>query len=180
MSDYRDNYEVNYSRLLMLDGRRTSICADCWSGSPLKDRVRSLYRLGKMRLERVLTRLWDRLVSDPYYWVKYRTVSKFHVVDTGLEPGYYDKDHLMIHACFTLLVQFVEKEQPYYYDDPPMESDPEWDPKHYKEKTEIMELYNWWKNRPKGEHNYENSLAAHEEDQRQLHRLIDIRPRMWT
>jgi hypothetical protein len=31
-------------------------------------------------------------------------------VDTKLKPGYYDKDELMLHVNFSLLVDFVEKE----------------------------------------------------------------------
>jgi hypothetical protein len=31
-------------------------------------------------------------------------------VNTGLKPGYYDKDELMFHACFNLLKDYVECE----------------------------------------------------------------------
>ncbi len=51
-----------------------------------------------------------RKFRDLYWWVRHRTFDKYHVVDTGLEPGYYDKDMLMFHAMFQLLVDFVEEE----------------------------------------------------------------------
>jgi hypothetical protein len=35
---------------------------------------------------------------------------KYHLVDTKLKPGYYDKDKLMLHANFSLLQDFVEIE----------------------------------------------------------------------
>ena len=35
---------------------------------------------------------------------------KYHLVDTGLTPGYYEIDERMIHAMFSLLVSFVERE----------------------------------------------------------------------
>ena len=39
-----------------------------------------------------------------------RTFCKHHVIKTDLEPGWYDKDTLMIHGLFQLLVDFVEVE----------------------------------------------------------------------
>lgn len=34
----------------------------------------------------------------------------YHLVDTGLEPGYYDPDYRMLCACFALLCHYVEVE----------------------------------------------------------------------
>lgn len=42
--------------------------------------------------------------------ILYRTSRRFHIVDTGLEPGYHDVDERMLHACFQLLVEYVEIE----------------------------------------------------------------------
>ena len=44
-------------------------------------------------------------------WVRYRTVNKYHIIDTGLPPDYYDTDTLMLHGNFNLLKNFVEVEQ---------------------------------------------------------------------
>lgn len=35
---------------------------------------------------------------------------RYHIVKTGLEPGYYDTDYRMLHANFQLLVDFIECE----------------------------------------------------------------------
>jgi len=43
-------------------------------------------------------------------WVRYRTYDKYHIVHTDLEPAYYDKDTLLLHANFSILAQFVEVE----------------------------------------------------------------------
>lgn len=43
-------------------------------------------------------------------FVRYRTYDKYHIIKTDLEPGYYDKDTLILEANFALLVSFVEKE----------------------------------------------------------------------
>lgn len=51
-----------------------------------------------------------RYTTDVYYWIRHRTVDKYHVLQTGLKPGYYDKDHLMLYVNFNLLKDYVEVE----------------------------------------------------------------------
>jgi len=45
-------------------------------------------------------------------WLTYRLVKRhrYHLVDTGLAPGYYDCDILMLHACMALLKRYVVDE----------------------------------------------------------------------
>lgn len=43
-------------------------------------------------------------------WIRYRTYDRYHIVSTGLAPGYYDKDTLMLNVNFNLLKDFVEVE----------------------------------------------------------------------
>ena len=55
-----------------------------------------------------------------YWWVRYRTINRFHVVKTGLPPGYKEVETTMLHVNFTLLKDFVEIElasQAYWGDD---------------------------------------------------------------
>ena len=49
-----------------------------------------------------------RACRDASMWVRYRTTQKFHVVRTGLAPGYAEVDTMMLHVNFTLLKDFVE------------------------------------------------------------------------
>jgi len=42
--------------------------------------------------------------------IRYRTVRKYHLVDTKLNPGYHEIDTRMLHANFELLVDYVEIE----------------------------------------------------------------------
>lgn len=49
---------------------------------------------------------WERIEQ----WTRYR-VARYHILDTGLEPGYYDKDTLMLNVNFNLLKDFVEVEK---------------------------------------------------------------------
>lgn len=111
-------------------------------------------------------------VSNGFWWVRHRIDPRhrYHIVRTGLKPGYHDKDDLMLHACFSLLARFVERECP-----PGMSWG--WDEEHAKAWATILDLYGWWKNRPDRREDLDGADA---EDQRQLHRLIDVRPYLWT
>lgn len=135
---------------------------------------------------------------------------KIHTLEKG---QWYDKDCILLHAAFQILVDFVEKERPAEI--------VEWqhDELHRHAWSEISQLYHWWKKEHPNRHDplddvtgpsleelfdseenvivfperekYPEYYAAmdkstelenewHEEDQRNLHRLIDIRPFLWT
>jgi len=49
-------------------------------------------------------------LDDAIWWVKYRTMKKhnFHIVDTGLNPGYHDSDEILLHSSMAVLVDYVE------------------------------------------------------------------------
>jgi len=42
--------------------------------------------------------------------IRYRTVCKYHLVNTKLNPGYHEIDERMLHANFELIVDYVEIE----------------------------------------------------------------------
>ena len=141
---------------------------------------------------------------------------KYLKIET-LEKGWHDKDEILLHAAFQLLVDFVEKE------DPGRIVNWNSDESHKRAWKEIRELYKWWKEkRPsrkgplddkklkippmkfkkipgselsqlvepdKKKHaKYYQALKKHwrlekkweEEDQRNLHRLVEIRGFLWT
>ena len=56
-----------------------------------------------------------------------------------LKKGWCDKDEILLHAAFQLLVDFVEQEKPGQI------IDWEADELHKKAWKEIMSLYRWWK-----------------------------------
>ena len=72
------------------------------------------------------------------WWVRHRIDPRhrYHVVHTGLKPGYYDKDYLILHSCFNLLKDYVEVEKPFEHFVTDEETKPIWD--------EVKALYNWW------------------------------------
>lgn len=55
-----------------------------------------------------------RLISNPWYksrdWIRYRIFDRYHVINTGLRPGYHEADERMMNGMFSLLVDFVEVE----------------------------------------------------------------------
>jgi hypothetical protein len=134
-----------------------------------------------------------------------------------LRPGWHDKDEIMLHAVFQLLVDFVEQEQPDKHID--------WSHNdvHRQAWKEIRDLYRWWTTtRPSRRTPLEDKKVAkpplrfeqiggtklnrlvtpdkekyagyyralkqqtrleqkwHDEDQCNLHRLIEIREFLWT
>lgn len=52
--------------------------------------------------------VWPKNKVQQFF--RYRLKDRYHVVNTGLEPGYYDTDTRMINAAFQLLVDYVELE----------------------------------------------------------------------
>jgi hypothetical protein len=60
---------------------------------------------------------WDirRTITKPFndlrYAIRVRVFDRYHVIQTGLKPGYADGDTRMLHGMFTLLVDFVEVEK---------------------------------------------------------------------
>ena len=136
---------------------------------------------------------------------------------TTLDKGWYDRDDILLHAAFQVLVDFVEREHP--------DRTTDWnaDAVYKHVWKEIQSLYKWWKEtRPsrrspldnkkltvpplkfkkipgsdlsqvvepdkKKYAEYYRALKRHsqleqkwyEEDQRNLHRLIEIRSHLWT
>ena len=134
-----------------------------------------------------------------------------------LRRGWYDKDEVMLHAAFQLLVDFLEQEHPDKHID--------WnhDVIHRQAWKEIRDLYRWWKAiRPNRRGPLDDKKIAkppfrfekiagtqlrrlvtpdkkkyaayyralkkharleqqwHDEDQRNLHRLVEIREFLWT
>jgi hypothetical protein len=126
---------------------------------------------------------------------------------------WYDRDEILLHAAFQVLVDFMEQERPAEI------VDWEHDEVHSRAWSELSQLYRWWKEErpqrreplddvaspPEGAYQILDGgqmifpdRARHpeyyatleqsqvledewfEEDQRQLHRLIDARPFLWT
>jgi len=150
-----------------------------------------------MRFVRALTSAW--------YWIKHRVWRRFdRVYIRTLSPDYHDKDDIFLHACFQILVDWVEREKGLDW----------WG--HGEETAhgvtsqelnssdeahrEMKALYDWWTGeRPKryieppttilltGSGTIEESDNTtyleniwEDEDQRNLERLVKFRNSLWT
>jgi len=97
----------------------------------------------------------------------------------SLDEGWCDKDHVMLHACFQLLSDFVEKEMR-------VNDFPDWNANEAakKAKEEIEELYAWWQEWKNEDSHKSNSFREDEKqyykENQMLKRLIDVRMFMWT
>ena len=94
----------------------------------------------------------------------------------SLTEEWCDKDEVMLHACFQLLVDCIEKEEL-------LTGHTNWnaDKKHQNAKTEIETLLSWWKKRK--EQNESRDVlceSQYAEDDKMLKRLIDVRWALWT
>jgi len=79
-----------------------------------------------------------------------------------------DRDELMLHACFQLLEDCMEKEH--------VDTHCSYDV-HNKFVEEVRFLYKWWQIR-KNKETYTNK--EYEEDDKMLIRLMKIRRMLWT
>jgi hypothetical protein len=97
---------------------------------------------------------------------------------TTLSDGWCDKDVVMLHACFQLLTDCIEKENL-------LTGNTDWnaDEEHKKARKDIEELYQWWLDR-KGKSNSEkfNDLdrTQYNENNEKLIKLIKVRQYLWT
>ena len=123
----------------------------------------------------------------------FRTINKFHVVNIKtLKPGWHDTDERMLHACFQLLSDFVEKEWGITNHDGFLDNVWIKDPDELvsiqnKTNKKIFEMYVWWKQRPN--RNLDsfprkswNKINAEweREDDKYLKELIGLKGFLWT
>jgi hypothetical protein len=52
-----------------------------------------------------------KFLSEPIWWVRYRTIDRTNVISiNSLKPGWHDRSERLLHASFQILVDFVELE----------------------------------------------------------------------
>ena len=56
-------------------------------------------------------KFFTRPVNELRYAIRMRIFDRYHIINTGLKPGYADCDTRMIHGMFNMLVDFVELEK---------------------------------------------------------------------
>ena len=89
----------------------------------------------------------------------------------SLNEEWRDKDSIMLHACFQLLKDCVEKENI-------LSGHARWnDDKHRAAKIEIETLYRWWLSYGEPDVPEQNSMEL---ETQMLIRLINVRWALWT
>lgn len=48
-----------------------------------------------------------RRLHDANWWVLHRTTHRYHMLDTGLDPGWHDEDTMILHACMAMLGRYI-------------------------------------------------------------------------
>jgi hypothetical protein len=128
-------------------------------------------------------------IDQFWYWIRSHTFDRYHVLSLKSPQNHYtwgwiDRDRAMLHACFNLLKDFVEKEMEHnVYYLPATEYCPEWDQRD--QEKEIKELYQWWMtDRQKNMDNNPSYFYPKEgeecEDDVMLARLMKIRGYLWS
>lgn len=117
-------------------------------------------------------RIWRKIKRwEPLYWLRTHTYNRYHIINISGQDGYkwgwIDRSHAMYLACFKLLEEFVELEDPEigtrtekdYRGDPEVIPEDEWIKYHkpsiddqLEGDREIRALYDWWKTGRKQEH----------------------------
>lgn len=49
-------------------------------------------------------------IKDTRYWIRVRLLDRYHVINTGLKPGYHEFEERSLHGMFNMLVDYVECE----------------------------------------------------------------------
>lgn len=76
----------------------------------------------------------------PYY-IKCKLWHRYNILKIKtLPPTWCDRNHLLVHAMFQILSDFIEKEKPDLIID--WDSDPE----HRQARDKMDEILNWWEN----------------------------------
>lgn len=110
--------------------------------------------------------------GDLSYYLKSAWKSRFNVVKVStLPPTWVDRDTVMLHSCFQVLVDFVELERPDIING------------KNDDLEQLLFLYHWWTFlRPSRRlrSGYEEDRAFEFEDNVMLEHLVSMRGHLWT
>ena len=91
---------------------------------------------------------------------------KIQTLPSVKEKSWCDRDYILFHACFQLLVDWVEQEDGLNH----------CNYEAHKETVDVLtELYTWWTSR-----DYDSDFEGSEDSQAKLELLIKNRQFLWT
>lgn len=142
----------------------------------------------KYRIEEYFDRLGYR-ISQYFYYLRCKWWSRYNtVVCKEIPPTWCDRDFLLLHSCFQILVDFIEKEEPevltrsaretyYHYKKMGIERAVQ----EVRDKAKMRELYKWYKSSmAKDSEDDSISLDSYEDDTEKLVELVKLRVNFWT
>lgn len=146
-----------------------------------------------------------------YHWIRCHVWNRYHIIDLSRHGspsesyrwGWIDRDNAMFLACFLLLKDYVEQEDPKVglrtLDDYAphsrdwYEGEREGVERQLVWAKEVRALYDWWKTERKREHDEvhaaylrdapgwcRNHDKLEERDEEMLMRLVKVRGHLWT
>lgn len=146
-------------------------------------------------------------IKGAYHWVRCHAWNRYHLIDIrghgGYDWGWIDRDEAMLIACFAILCEYVEKEDPSVGTRTLTEwVTDEWSrdlvSAQVADEVEIRTLYEWWKRGRKADQDaieaiaigcysgpgwdeYKRLSEAYDaKDDAMLARLLKVRGRLWT
>lgn len=168
-----------------------------------------IWNLPRHELKYKIQQLWRDIWGwKPLYWLRCHTFTKYHIIDIrgqdGYKWGWLDRDHAMYLACFKLLTEFVELEDPTVGQRTEADyrgdlDETEWLEFHrpsiipqLEREVEVRALYDWWKTGRKQEWDacyaasnlketkWDEFTRLEEKDEEMLMRLMKVRRSLWT
>jgi hypothetical protein len=121
-----------------------------------------------------------RYYTRPIWYIQDRFITKTHLIDTKLRKGYFHAvDTKMLYGCFELLSDYYETEKDQVDYLASLTDEKEYH--HAVAAKEVMDLYNWWKQRKPSPFEYgtKEEEAYYKEENEMLIRLIKIRKTLW-
>lgn len=123
-----------------------------------------------------------------YWWFQHRfnPRHRYHIVYTGLKPGYYDTDTRLLYSNFNLVCNYFEREA----------VDISWDrPKYQEVYKTLHEIHEYWRGGERAalektadefhvidcwEEAEKAEKQMHDRDRLYLHKMVDILDYLWS
>lgn len=97
------------------------------------------------------------------YWIRKYITTRWHVIRTGLKPGYHDPEEILLYGAMKCLVDYIEQHEPWMetcilsgrreqevLDDIQKEKNSIGQKamclRQYEDAKETVAIYRWWKN----------------------------------
>jgi hypothetical protein len=88
---------------------------DAWTNNYRSKHPFRFFMTEKVPLE--IRVFYRRFISEPIWWIKYRTTHRYNFIRTGLKPGWYEYDELIEKSLIFALKDHIETEMSTFYNE---------------------------------------------------------------